>query len=164
MATTETLYTDADVQISAHRNLLIVAFSDAPAAEHLRECGRIARVLTRKYPGGIGLLDLVLSGTPRFSNEMRDEAVKLSRDPALFRQGVADVVLIPGLIGVATRSFLSTVSLLSRSPNPRSAFGTLEAADAWLVPRLSDAGERWTKGDLVAVTQPIVVARRRVGA
>jgi hypothetical protein len=162
MATAETLYTDADMQIAAHRNLLLITFNDAPSAEHIRECGRIARSLARKHPGGIALLNLVLSGKPNFSNEMREESVKLNRDPSLFRLGIADVVLIPGFVGVAARSFMSTIMLLSRSPNPRSAFGKLEDADAWLAPRLAAGGERWAKGDILGVAQPIVVARRRV--
>ena len=165
MATAEILYTDTEMQIAVHRNLLLIAFCDAPSAEQIRECGRVARSLARKHPGGIGLLNLVLSGKPNFTNEMREEAVKLNRDPSLFRLAIADVVLIPGLVGVAARSFLSTVTLLSRSANPRSAFGNLEDTDAWLVPRLAGGGgERWARGDIVAVSQPIVTARRRVKA
>jgi hypothetical protein len=161
MASTETLYTDPILQISSHQNLLVIAWSDAPNADHMRECGRVARALARKYNGGIGLLDLILSGTPSFSNEVREEAVKLNRDPALFRLGIADTVLVSGFVGVAVRAFLATVALLARSSVPNRVLGSVAEAEEWLLPQLVKGGESWAAGDIVKLARPIVAARQR---
>jgi hypothetical protein len=161
MASQETLYTDPILQIAAHRNLLVIAWSDAPTVDQMRECARAARVLARKYNGGIGLLDLILSGTPTFSTEVRDEAVKLNRDPALFRLGIADTVLVTGFVGVAVRAFLATVALLARSPVPTRVLGSLAEAEAWLLPQLVKGGEPWATGDIVKLARPIIAARQK---
>jgi hypothetical protein len=75
MATPDTLYTDAGLQISAYQNLLIIAWSDAPTTYQMLECALVGRALARKHRGGIALLDLILSGKPNFSSEVRVEAV-----------------------------------------------------------------------------------------
>lgn len=164
MSNAETLYTDATLLMAAHRNLLIVAWTNAPNAEQLRECGRLGRVLGRKYPNGVGMLDLLISGTAKFSNEVRDEALKLNRDPKLFRLGVADTLLVTGLVGVAVRAFLSTVTLLGRPLVPTRMFGSVADSAAWLAPKLSLGGEPWTAAEIVGLAEPIVKARRQLGA
>ena len=161
MSTTETLYSDATLLVAAQRNLLILAWTDAPSAAQLRECGRLGRVLGRKHPGGIAMLDLLISGTAKFSNEMREEAVKITRDPKLFRLGVADVVLVSGLVGVAARAILSTVALIGRPVVPNRMFGNLADATAWLAPKLALGGEPWSAAEIIAIAEPIVKARRQ---
>ncbi len=161
MSTPDILYTDPVLQISAHQNLLIIAWSDAPTAAQMRECERAGRSLARKHSGGIALLDLILSGKPNFSSEVREEAVKLNRDPTLFRLGIADAVLVSGLVGVAVRAFLSTVALLARSKVPSRVCASLADAEEWLLPQLTRGDQSWVSGDMVKLAQPVVSARKR---
>jgi hypothetical protein len=164
MANAQILYTDETLQIATHLNLVIIAWSDAPVAEQLREIGRIGRKLGQKHPEGLGLLDLLLSGTPRFSDEVRREAVNLNRDPPRFRLGVADAALISGLAGVAVRAFLSTVRMVARGSVPSRVCGSIGEAAAWLAPRLSPTGDKPTAREIVALAEPIAAARTRRGA
>src|SRR4051794_39343278 len=115
MATAEIVHTEATLQVSSYKNLLVLTWTETPSAEQLRECARLGRAFARKHPRGTAMLDLFLACTPKFTNEVRDEAVKLNRDPNLFRLGICDTVLVSGLIGVGVRAFLSTVALLARS-------------------------------------------------
>jgi hypothetical protein len=158
------LYTDPVLQIVAHQNLLVIAWSDAPTAYQMRECALVGRALARKHRGGIALLDLILSGKPNFSSEVREEAVKLNRDPTLFRLGIADAVLVSGLTGVAVRAFLSTVGLMARSTVPTRVCASLVDAEEWLLPQLTRGGQSWVSGDLVKLAQPVVSARKRAQA
>lgn len=157
----DTLYTDPVLQIASHQNLLIIAWSDAPSAYQMRECGLVGRAFARKHRGGIALLDLILSGKPNFSAEVREEAVKLNRDPTLFRLGIADAVLVSGLTGVAVRAFLSTVALMAKSSVPTRVCASLADAEAWLLPQLTRGDQSWVSGDMVKLAQPVVSARKR---
>lgn len=107
------------------------------------------------------MLDLILSGTPNFTNEVREEATKLNRDPTLFRLGIADAVLVSGLVGVAVRAFLSTIALMARSSVPSRVWTSLADAERWLLPKLTKGGESWVRGDMVKLAQPVVLARQQ---
>ncbi len=101
-------------------------------------------------PGKTALLDLIVSGTPRFDDDARKGITKLIADGALNPVGGAHVMLIPGVAGSAVRAFMSTALLLARPAAPHKAFGELPAAAAWLAPKLASAtGEAWTAAEIV---------------
>jgi hypothetical protein len=159
MAAADILYTDPTLQLAAHRNLFIMAWSDAPNARQMREIERLGLAHGKQHPEGAAALDLILSGTPKFSEEVRKEAVRLNRHPDLFKLAFCDAVLLSGLTGAAVRAFLSTVTLMSKPLKPTKIVGDLRDAAAFLAPLLAVGGQRWTPGDVVALAEPIAKAR-----
>ncbi|MFT3776460.1 MAG: hypothetical protein QM820_64795 [Minicystis sp.] len=160
MTRPETLFACPQVEIFASRNLLMLAWHEAPTVGVMREVARAARTVARQHPAGSGVMNLFLRGTPRFTDEVRDEVVKIERDSSLFPLGVARVILLPGLAGVAVRVFLNTVTLLARhTTRPVQAFGEVQEAAAWLAPKVSAGGEAWTAGEIVALATPLLGAR-----
>lgn len=162
MSRLDLLYTCPQVETSASRNLLVFAWFDVPSVAVTREVARVARTVAKKHPSGSGLMNVFLGGTPRFSDEVRAEIVKIDHDPSLFPLGIARVILVPGLAGVAVRVFLNTVTLLARQPlRPVQAFSGFSQAAAWLAPRLESGGEAWTAQEIVALTAPYLERRAR---
>lgn len=155
----EILYSDDVLRIAQHRNLLILSWAEAPTLTHMANCERAARGANRLNPDGIGLLCLMLSGgIPRFPDDVREEVAKFNRNPALFPLGVANVMLVTGLAGVAVRAFVSTASLLGRPAVPTKTFADLVDAADWLAPLLrTPSAPRWNPGDLKALAQPFLI-------
>lgn len=153
------LYSDDVLRIAQHRNLLLIIWSDAPTLSHMTNCERAARGANRQNPDGIGLLCLMLnSGIPRFTDEVREEVAKFNRSPALFPLGVANVMLMPGIAGVAVRAFVSTAALLGRPAVPTKMFADVTEAAEWLAPRLRTASApSWNPGDLKTLAQPFLI-------
>lgn len=165
MARAETLYTCPQLEIAASRNLIVLAWYEHPTVAIMREIARAGRAVARQYPGGSAMINIFLSGTPKFSDEVREEVVRVNRDASLYPLGAARLILLPGLQGVAVRAFLNTVTLLSRqAARPTQAFGDLHEAAVWLTPRLERSGERWTVGEVVAVATPYLTPREQRGA
>jgi hypothetical protein len=95
-------------------------------------------------------MSIAASVAPRFSDAMREELVKLLKDPKIQGVGAAHVVDIPGLSGTAVRTFISTVLLVARPGAPHKVFGKISEGAAWLVPLLSNEGQPWTAAEIVA--------------
>jgi hypothetical protein len=155
MAGPETLFASSQVELIASRNLALAVWRDAPTVEVLREVARVGRALAKQQPHGSGLINLFVSGTPRFSEDVRAEVVKIARDETFYPLGIARVFLVPGLAGVAVRAFLNTVTLVAGpSSRPLRAFTKLEEAAAWLAPKLEVGGQRWTPAEIGALAGP----------
>jgi hypothetical protein len=155
----EVPYSDACCRIGTSRNLVVYAWWDVPAVSQLREAGRISRAAARKHPSGTALVNLVVSGTPRFSEEVRAESARIARDSELATLGGVDVILLTGLVGVAARSFLETVNLLSRAPRPRKVFGEVPSAAAWVAGKLAAGAEAWTGAQVEAAVTEVTAGR-----
>ena len=155
MAALETVHADTTFRIFRSRNIQLNVWKDAPRSEHMREFRRIGAVHNRRHPQGSGLINMILSGTPSFSSEVRDETVKLMKETSMFRLGTAHVVLVGGLSGTSVRAFLSTVMLLGRPPLPNKVFGDMNSAAGWLAPRLAESAEVWSPAALVALMQEV---------
>jgi hypothetical protein len=164
MTGSETLFACPQVGVIASRNLALAVWRDTPTIEVLREVTRAGRALAKQQPNGSGLVNLFVSGTPRFSEEVRAEVVKIARDPTLYPLGIARVFLLPGLAGVAVRAFLNTVTLVAGpSSRPLRAFTTLEEAAAWLAPKLEVGGLRWTPAQILTITSAYLEAGEKAG-
>ena len=159
MALAEVLLSDATCRIGTSRNLIVYTWRDPPTVTQLREASRISRALGRRYPAGTGLFNVIIEGTPRFSEEVRVETARLTADPAVASLGSADVVLLTGFAGVAVRGFMNTANLLARVPRPRQVFGDMASGAAWLAPKLAVAGEVWTPAQVMAVAEEMIGAR-----
>ncbi len=160
----ESLYDDPTCHLSVKRNLLVISWHDAPTAPQLREMVRLAKIVGKKYPAGTAMLDLIVEGTPKFSDEVHKEASRLAKDVDFVPCGAADCILIPGFAGVATRSFLNTIYLVSRSPRPTKAFPDIATGAAWLAPRVSVGGEKWTADEIAKLGHAHLAPHRKPGS
>jgi hypothetical protein len=159
VALVDIVYSDATCRVGTSRNLFVYAWYDAPTLSQLQECGRLSRAMHRRHPQGTALLDLMVAGTPRFSEEIRAETTRLTAEPTTATLGVADVILLGGLAGVAVRTFINTVNLLGRTTRPHKVFSEVAPAAAWLGPKLSAGPERWTSADVAAVAADMLATR-----
>jgi hypothetical protein len=151
MAELETVHTDSTLRIVTARNVQVNVWSNAPTLDQMRAFGRIGAALARQHPRGTGLINLVVRGTPSFSEAVRAEAVKLVKQSALFSLGGAHIILLGGLAGTAVRTFLNTAILLGRPQRPNKVFDEAETAIAWLTPLLARGAEPWSRAQLAAL-------------
>src|SRR5580698_9691987 len=108
MARTEILHEDATLRVGVCRNLFVCAWYATPETAHIRALSRAAQAHSIKHGEDHVFIDLVLSGKPLFSEEVRDGMVHLMSDTRVQGRGVAHVVEPTGLAGVTLRAVLST--------------------------------------------------------
>lgn len=147
MAPLEVLHDEPDFGIAVRRNLVLALWRDAPRAPWFRAIRATTWPYAERWPDGAGWINLIVSGTPSFSEESRKEAAALSRRDDIFQLGTAHIVAVDGLRGAAVRAFLSTVFLLARTRTPTRVFGEIDGAAQWLGPKL---GQGFTADEVAA--------------
>lgn len=148
----DVLHEDATLRVWALREVVAVAWFEAPNAEQLRKLQRLAKQRTLKYPRGLWLYQIVVRGTPRFTDDVRVEVDRITREET-FSVGSAHVILAPGLAGAAARAFLSTVLLVRKNSLPAKVFGDFESAAAWMAREL---GAGWQATELAELGRAII--------
>jgi hypothetical protein len=138
------------------REVVTVAWFEAPTGEQLRILQRLAKQRTLKHPRGLWLYQIVVRGTPRFTDDVRAEVDRITREET-FSLGSSHVILAPGLAGAAARAFLSTVLLMRKNRMPAKVFGDFESASAWMVREL---GSTWRAGEFIELGRAILDAGR----
>lgn len=133
--------------VATEKNLVIVRWSTSPSAAQFKMLREASEAVASEY-GGSGLLNVVVQGVPRFDEDMRTEAARISKSEGQRGLGVAHVVLLPGLAGTTVRAFLSTIALVARPKAPTSTFDALDPAARWLAERLA-ARVPWTGRDIL---------------
>ncbi len=128
------------------RNIVVARWLDAPRVAHIQAIARIGRQRKAKYPRGVVMTNVIVTGRPDFTQEVRDEVAKLY-EANLFALGACHAVLVGGLAGVATRAFLGTVSLLRRSSSPSRVTSDLDSTAAW-VHAQANAVESWNSSEV----------------
>lgn len=154
-STPETLYADARVRITKHRNLFFVVWHDAPDVTQMQVLSKVFAAGQSEHPEGVGCISAVMGGTPTFSTEVRAEVAALNKAAPL-RFGMAHVILVGGLVGATVRAFLSTTLLLSRGQQVAKVFGTLDEGADWLVERMAGHGIAWTAPQIVSAEQAVI--------
>lgn len=141
----QTRYHDDVLVMLAQRNVLALAWYDAPRGGHLLEVLRAVQDIHRKTGHATHLLDVVVRGTPRFPEQVRKEGGRLVRESAPIGGITAHIIEVEGLAGTATRVFLSTMLLLGRGKgSSMRVFAEHREACAWLADTVSRPGEpRW---------------------
>lgn len=117
-------------------NLALVGWRGAPNYEDVIAWHQLGKSMARECPEGSACVDLVLGGTPDFSEPVRRAAVKLASDPHIFPYAYAHIIVMPGFAGTAVRSFIQTVITISRTPAPSKVFGDAATATSWLHPKM----------------------------
>lgn len=157
MVAPKTLYESARGFFVEKRNVLIVVWRDAPDLADIRAWHRLGLFMAKEHATS-ACIDVVVAGTPRFSDDVRRAAEELARDERIFPLGIAHVLLIPGLGGSAVRAFIGTILLVARPPAPAKVVGDVPSAIAWLLPKL---GAGWTAAELRAECDAAVERARR---
>ncbi len=145
------LHHDRVLVMRARRNLLALAWHDAPWPGHLPAVQREIEELHRAH-GKYGLLNVVLSGTPIFVDQVREEGRRLVEATRLLGGVTAHVMVVDGFAGTATRMFLSTMLLMGRgrAAGQRVFSESLEAC-SWLSEALSRPQSPWTPAEIERV-------------
>ena len=147
------LVDDDTALITIARNVAVCGWRNAPRVEHVRTWHRAGREIARAFPGVGASVDIVVRGTPHFTDDVRKAAEEMARDTHVFDLGIAHAVLIPGFAGTAVRAFIGTVLLISRPATPTKVMGDLGQAVAWLAPRIAKQG--WTEAELLTTCDAV---------
>lgn len=148
MAAVDIVFEDETSRQVYVRNIHIAVWYDAPTVDQMHEWGRRAEAIRARNPEGTGLMNLVVSGTPSFSSEVR-QAVKDYTERGVHNVGAAHVILVRGLLASAVRGFLGTAMLLGRPENPTKVFADLAPAASWMAGCAEETGvERWSGDQL----------------
>jgi hypothetical protein len=139
------------------RNVAVAAWFDAPRVKlELLEMEKVGKRLLAQYKEETALFNVIVSGTPSFSEEVRKEVTRITSDDALFARASAHVLLVEGFVGSAVRAFVSTALVISRTTTPNKVFADFEAAAAWVKLQLDKGPIVWTPGDLVGIQRRAV--------
>jgi hypothetical protein len=119
---------------------------------------RAGKKVSAAYKGGGVLFNVIISGKPSFSEEVRSEVNRITSDDTLYTAATAHVILVEGFIGSAVRAFLATALVVSRTKTPNKTFGDLPSAVKWVKERCdatkqgspAESGMTWAEGDLAA--------------
>ncbi len=155
MAELVTVHADSTFRIVTSRNVQVNVWSDAPTLEQMFVFGRTGAAHARQHPRGTALINLIVSGTPSFTEPVRAEAIKLVKESAIFSLGAAHVILVSGFAGTAVRAFMSTAIMVGRPNRPNKVFGELAPAAAWLAPLLTKGAQPWSSAALMALVAQI---------
>jgi hypothetical protein len=144
--------------IARARTVAFVGWRGTPRAEDVAEWHRLGTTLEKAHPRSTACVDLVLTGTPSFTEDVRREAQSLAADRGIFHLGFVHVLLMPGFAGVAVRGFIGTILHISRPHAPTKVVGSIADASSWLAPKLSAQG--WTERELAETCEELVTMLR----
>lgn len=145
---TTLVHQDAVLVAVERRNALGLAWYDAPQPGHLLTVLRLMQETQLHSGARTCLLQTIVRGTPRFSEQVREEGGKMVRGSAKCTAASAHIIELGGLAGVATRAFISTLLLIGRSRSPAKVFKDVHEAAPWYVEQLAANGTRWTVADV----------------
>ena len=156
----ETVTFENEIARIAHdRNVAVVVWFDAPRVKReLLEMEKVGKKIFAQYKESTALFNVIVSGTPSFSEEVRKEVMRITSDDTLFALASAHVLLLQGFVASAVRAFVSTALVLSRTTTPNKVFADVEGAAAWVMTRVEKGPVVWTPGDLVGMV------RRTIGS
>ncbi len=118
-------------------NLVVAVWRNAPRIEHVAPMREVQSRLHRRLGGMYFVfVNVILSGTPSFDEQVRKELADLVNEFGRYSLGQANLVLLEGLAGTATRAFLSTMNLLGRHRAPAKVFKDRDAMEQWVLERL----------------------------
>lgn len=76
----EIVFENATARISAMRNVVVVCWADAPRTTvELREFEKAGKRVSAQHDRRAIFANVIVSGTPSFSQEVRDEVTRLTR-------------------------------------------------------------------------------------
>lgn len=126
----ELMFQDEALRLVGSRNVQVAVWRASPQMHHIDE---LKKGFHRRRAIGprTGLMNVVTSiHRVSFSDGVRKSVADLTKE-AEGQLGTAHVIEAGGLVGVTTRTFLSTVQLLTRSKTPEKTFDSIDSALGW---------------------------------
>lgn len=155
--TSSIVFENPTARIAVSRNVVVVVWFDAPrVATELREMERTGKKTSAQYASGTALFNVIVSGKPSFSQEVRDEVTRITSNDKLFSLASAHVLLVEGLVASAVRAFLSTALLLSRTSTPNKVFADVASAAKWVNEKITAGPEKWGEAELVQLVEQTI--------
>jgi hypothetical protein len=121
-------------------NLRAAIWRDAPTLPQVQALRDASLAYAERWPQGTGFVNLIVSGTPRFTDDVRSELAALGRNRKLRTLATAHIVAVAGFRGTATRAFLGTLFILARAKIPIKVFASAADAGPWMAPLLGPDG------------------------
>lgn len=150
-------YRDDVLTLATAPYLQVVAWTGTPTVDHIETIDRVNRRQMRELPEGAAMFHLAVRGRPAFSPEVVEATKRSLARVEAWRTGTANVVLLEGLAGVAVRSFLNTINLLTRAKRPVRTFSDLASATRWMYEHLEGHPSRtWREGPLLEALTELV--------
>lgn len=134
------IYRDSIVSFHTCGALFLAKWSDAPTMTQMNAMLAHGRAFEARQPGGCGLSNVVVGGTPRFSSDVRKAAADLTSDASLFQRCRMHMILLGGLPGATIQIFVNTFVLLGRPTVPTSAARKLGDGCKWIEEHLDEPG------------------------
>lgn len=145
----ELRYHDDVLVVHVRRTVLAIAWYDAPRSGHLLEVSRQVQAVHRATNLAPALFNVVVRGTPRFPDDVREEGARLVRETSGFHATTAHIVEVDGFAGSATRMFLSAMVMFARPRPTLRVFADHREGAKWLQ-EVSDPRSGVTVAQLIA--------------
>jgi hypothetical protein len=142
--------------VAQSRNLVVVRWTGVPTGEQLAALARAHRAATA-CGGDVLLVNEValLSGPPRVETDARAQMLALIGECRDRTRAVAHVIEIPGVVGLAVRTFLRAIESAAGKGRTRTrTFDRMESAASWLA--AVDAGAAWSDDQIFAIWRGLV--------
>lgn len=144
----EILHEDKILRVATRKNVVLAVWNDVPTVTQIRAFQRASELVAKRGQKDELLLSTVVRGVPKFTEDVRDEMVRMVKNRSLYPLGTTHLILLDGMAGTAVRAFLSTVKLLSRLPTPTGVFSKTDEALLWSLDRLRGSQQRWAYSEL----------------
>ena len=138
MAPVKISYSDDKLRVAVDEQLCVARWTDTPDPNHF---GEVLRGAQSAAVGRRAVLFNVVDAPgklPRFSDEVRRAAQRMSEGLIPITKVTAHVILMDGFTGATVRMFLSTLTLLTRNGAPTKVFSALDEGSRWLSPHLTE--------------------------
>lgn len=146
----EILHEASNLRIAADADVLVSAWTDAPRPGQLPLIADLTEGRLRERERGLFSVNVVLSRSPNFSAQVREEATAPTRRK-LTKLGVTHIIMFSAFKGVAVRGFIGTMLLLARSTVETRVYGNFAEALPFMCTALGASSEQaWTQARLLA--------------
>lgn len=153
----ELLHRDPTLVLVCSGHLLVAVWWNAPTAAQMDVIADASKKLEAELAGPAAYAQFVITGTPKFTSEVRQKAEALTRDH--YGLGIAHVIEVGGLVGAATRAFLSALLLVAQNDKPIRVFPRGQDGASWIADKLGGEAQGWTPERVLEVRERAVNAK-----
>jgi hypothetical protein len=134
----EIKFTDSIMCISWWNNLQIMDMAGAVTLSHIDVMDQRYRALLRTFPQGVVGVSTVHPEAPPSDAATAKRGGEILRDLGANVKHVSVVILGSGIKGMAIRTLMRTINVISRSPHPVRVHDSIEDAAAAVAPVMQD--------------------------
>lgn len=124
-----------DLVLASYGRVCVAIWNHKPSMALFEEQRAALSACTKRYPGEAMFLCVVSDRADPPDSPVRDASAKMMRDHAKDMVGCACVIEGSGFRAAITRSVLTGMTLLARTPVPLAYFENMAGAVQWLHPK-----------------------------